>query len=216
MAASIGPLITLIGGLATAFAFLTTPVGIAVGLIAVLGAGFIYLLDNWEAFKERITDVSFWKNTLISMIQLLAEYNVFSLIIKGFNEMLEFFGRGEIPNPFESLADGLEDLKDETKEYENDFGSFGDAVTNAMNKAKKAVGSLSNAMGIGGGGGGAPEAPSTGVQAQMGPMPFEDDGFFDDVENKNNKLIEGMKKSWADWEILLVKDYLMFLERLVA
>ncbi len=198
MAATIGPLITLIGGLATAFAFLTTPVGIAVGLIAVLGAGFIYLLDNWEAFKERITDVSFWKNTLISMIQLLAEYNVFSLIIKGFNEMLEFFGREKIPNPFESLADGLEDLKDETKEYENDFGSFGDAVTNAMNKAKKAVGSLSNAMGIGGGGG-APEAPSTDPNAPMiGPQQM-DMSFFDDVENKNNKLIDGMKKSWADW-----------------
>lgn len=197
MAASIGPLITLIGGLATAFAFLSTPVGIAVGLIAVLGAGFIYLLDNWEAFKERITDVSFWKNTLISMIQLLAEYNVFSLIIKGFNEVLEFLGKEKIPNPFESLADGLEDLKDETKEYENDFGSFGDAVTNAMNKAKKALSSLSNSMGIGGGGGEAPGVPTTGVQ--MGPMPFEDDGFFDDVENKNNKLIDGMKKSWADW-----------------
>jgi phage-related minor tail protein len=201
IAASIGPLITLIGGLATAFAFLSTPVGIAVAVLAALSAGFIYVLDNWEALKERFGDIQWWKNALVDMIAFFIKYNPFSALIEAYNFVMEMFGQEDLmaDNLFMDLAEEIEKLKGPTKEYENDFGSFGDAVTNAMDKAKKAVSSLASSMGIGGGGT-APEAPTTtpGPQGQMGPMPL-DDGYFDNIEKKNNKLIEGMKKTWADW-----------------
>jgi hypothetical protein len=85
-------------------------------------------------------------------MQWVIEFSPLSLLIKGFNEVLEFFGKNPIPNPFEDIADSLEELKVETKEYEHEFGTFADAVKNAAKKAAKALGGLGDFMGIGGGG----------------------------------------------------------------
>ena len=87
------------------------------------------------------------------MIQWFIEYNPYSLIIKGFNKVLDYFGKNPIGNIFENMSDSLEGLKVETKEYKNEFGSFGDAVSNAATKAKNALFGLGTAMGVGTGGG---------------------------------------------------------------
>jgi hypothetical protein len=152
LAATIGPLLFVVGQLSTAMAALFTPGGaILLGIIA-LAAGLVYVADNFEAFKERLSDWDWWKNALIQAMQWVIEFSPLSLLIKGFNEVLEFFGKNPIPNPFEDIADSLEELKVETKEYEHEFGTFADAVKNAAKKAAKALGGLGDFMGIGGGG----------------------------------------------------------------
>ena len=151
--ASIGPLVYIFGTLASVVGFFLSPLGIAVAVLGALAAAAIYVVDNLEAFKERFSDVGWWKNALIQMLQWFIEFNPMSLIIKGFNEVLEFFGREKMTNPYEQLADGLEDLKVETKEYKNEFGSFTDAISNGAMKAKEMLTGLGSGLGLGTGGG---------------------------------------------------------------
>jgi hypothetical protein len=147
--ASIGPLVYIFGSLVSVVGFFMSPLGAVVAGLAALSAAAIYVVDNMEAFKERFSDVGWWKNALIQMIQWFIEYNPYSLITKGFNKVLEYFGRDPIGNIFESMSDSLEGLKVETKDYKNEFGSFGDAISNAATKAKDALFGMGSAMGIG-------------------------------------------------------------------
>ena len=159
--AVMGPLVTLFGTLSSMVAFFMSPLGMVIAGIAALSAAFVYVVDNIEAFKERFSDVGWWKNALIQMLQWFIEYNPYSLIIKGFNSVLEFFGRDPIGNIFENMADGLEDLKVETKDYKNEFGSFGRSVSNAALKTKDALMSLGSGLGLGSGSTGGTTAPIT-------------------------------------------------------
>ena len=201
MAASIGPLISLLGGLATAFAFLSTPIGVAVVATAAIGAAFIYVLDNWEALKERFGDINWWKNALIDMISFFIKYNPFSALIEAYNFVMKMFGKEDLmaENLFMDLAEEIEKLKGPVKDFENDFGSFGDAVTNAMDKAKNAVSGLGQAIGIGGGGGtGGDDGGTAPVVGTMGPEEM-DLSFLDDVSKKNDTILDKMKKGWNEW-----------------
>jgi len=146
LAATLGPLIALLGAIAS-------PIGLAVIAIATLAAGFVYVVDNLEAFKERFSDIGWWQNAIIQMLQWFIQFNPLSLLLDGFNEILDFFGREKITNPFDEMVDGLEKLKVETKTYKNEFGSFGEAVSNAADKAKSALGGIGAVIGFGGGSG---------------------------------------------------------------
>jgi hypothetical protein len=156
--AVLGPVVALFGTLATVVAAVISPIGLAVAAIAGLVAAFLYVRDNWEAFKERLGDWSWWKNALIQALQWLVEYNPLSLVIKGFNKVLEFFGKNPIPNPYENIADGLEELKGETKEYEHQFKSFGDSMKSQAKEIAGAFGNLGASMGVGSG---TPSTPKT-------------------------------------------------------
>jgi len=149
--AALGPIISLIGTLAVAFSALISPVGLAVAAIVGIVVAFAYVRENWEAFKERLGDWSWWKNALIQALQWLIEFNPISLMIKSFNALIKFMGGAEIPNPFEDFSDGLEDLKVETKDYEKDFGSFTDAIKKQAKEVATAMGMMGNPMGLGGG-----------------------------------------------------------------
>ena len=48
------------------------------------------------------------------------------------------------------MVDGLESLKDETKEYKTEFGSFSRAISNGAKKAKEALFGLGSGLGVGG------------------------------------------------------------------
>lgn len=165
--AALGPIISLIGTLAVTFSALITPVGLAVAAIVGIVVAFAYVRENWEAFKERLGDWSWWKNALIQALQWLIEFNPISLMIKSFNALIKFMGGAEIPNPFEDFSDGLEDLKLETKDYEKDFGSFTDAIKKQAKEVATAMGMMGNPMGLGGGSssGG---AKSTGKEDKKG------------------------------------------------
>ena len=171
LVAGIGPMLTLFGSLSIVFSKIVAVVGVlSIKFIAIAAAvsslalGVLYVVDNWEAFKERFTDIGWWKNALISMIQTLVEYNPVSSLIKGFNSILEFFGKNPLPNPFEKMADGLEELKVDTKDYENDFQDFGTFISNQGKKIKNVLSGIGNAFNVGapsGGGGG---------ETQLGPL----------------------------------------------
>jgi len=192
LVAAIGPLLVVLGTLGAAlpaiaagFAAITGPVGLVIAAIAALAAGVLYLWDNWAAVKERISDISWWRNALVDMVQFLIEYSPISFLIKQVNNLIDFFGGDPIPNPFEGMANSLEGLKVETKEYEHEFGSFGDAVKNAAKKATDALlplekqakktGDQMNRLAGGGGSGGGRrravqiDAPDTRGLASMGP-----------------------------------------------
>lgn len=149
LAAAIGPLLIAFGTIAqllpvivSGFAVLTSPITLVTGAILGVAAAVIYLSDNWQAVKDRITDLSWWRNALIDMIQWFIEYNPFQLMIDGANKVLEFFGKNPIESPFEMLVEKLEGLKVETNGTKKEFGSFGDALTNTLTKLgliKKAV-----------------------------------------------------------------------------
>lgn len=74
-AAAAGPLLMIMGSLAVAIAAITWEVVAVVGALGALAAGFIYVYENWEAVKERISDWNWWKNLLIDMANFLIRFN---------------------------------------------------------------------------------------------------------------------------------------------
>ena len=139
VAFALGPSLAIIGGLATLLAGLLSPIGLVVAAILAIVVAFAYVRENWEAFKERLGDWGWWKNALLQALAWINEYSPISLLIKGFNELAKFLGREPMKNPFEAVSDGLEDLMVETKEYENEFGSFKEAMINQAKELDDAL-----------------------------------------------------------------------------
>ena len=139
LVASIGPAISIIGGIGSAFVALTGPIGIAIAAIAGIGAAFIYIRHNWDATKERLGDMDFIKNSMIDLLQFIVENNPFSLLIQGYNKAVSYLGGTQIPNPFEGILDGLDEYKSETKEFEHEFSTFGEAMRATGNEVKNAL-----------------------------------------------------------------------------
>lgn len=152
-AAAIGPVLATLGvfsttvlpAMAAGFAALTSPITLVIAAIGALGAAIAYTWDNWAAIKERISDISWWTNVLIDMAQFVLKYNPIQLLIKPFEELLKALGI-DLPNPFDSISDALNDLRVETKDYEHEFGSFTDAIKNAAKQAFNSLSGVSNIM----------------------------------------------------------------------
>lgn len=142
LAALLGPMLLVVAGLSAAFmglgvviGALTSPIGLAIAAIAVLPIALKYILDNWDAFAERLGDWSWWTNAIIKTLQFLLKYNPFTYILKGAQKLYDFLGiESEVYNPFEDLADDLEGLKVETKKYKHEFGSLTDSIEDGLNK----------------------------------------------------------------------------------
>jgi len=93
--AGLGPALIAIGSalgvIATAIALLGGPItAIIAGVVALAGVLF-YLLDNWNAVIERISDISWWQNTLVSMAQLVIKFNPFSVLFDAFTILIRTF-----------------------------------------------------------------------------------------------------------------------------
>tara|TARA_A100001201_G_scaffold32268_1_gene34724 strand:- start:3471 stop:5267 length:1797 start_codon:yes stop_codon:yes gene_type:complete len=146
-----GPVLTLAGAFATLWAAITGPVGIAIAALAALSVAFVYIQENYEGVKERFSDVSWWKNALISMLQFFVDFA--ADIIGGYNKMLIFFKQSPVSNPFLAISDDLEKLKDKTKDYKNELGSLGDAISNKFNETLAFFSGKGSDIGIGTGGG---------------------------------------------------------------
>ena len=170
VAGSIGPIVTVVGSLSIAFSALMGPVGLAVAAIAAFAVAFAYVRENWEAFKERLSDWAWWRNALLEAVGWVIKFNPISHLIETVNALITYLGGNPIPDPFEMMREGLDDLKVETKEYENEFGSFKDAITNQATELADALGLLGNPFDLGGGsgGGGKPTTKKDKPQQQTG------------------------------------------------
>ena len=151
VAGSIGPIVTVVGSLSIAFSALLSPVGLAVAAIAAFAVGFAYVRENWEAFKERLSDWSWWRNALLQAVGWVIKFNPIATLIESVNGLITYLGGNPIPDPFEMMREGLDDLMDETVEYENEFGSFADAMKNQATELAEVLGLLGNPFELGGG-----------------------------------------------------------------
>lgn len=110
---------------------------IAIG--AAIGAIVMYIIGNWDAFKERLTDVSWWKNMFIEMAILAIKYNPINGLIILINKGLEALGQKQFKNPFDNLTDALEGKKDPEKKYEHQFTGVVDGIMKGLAKTKIAL-----------------------------------------------------------------------------
>jgi TP901 family phage tail tape measure protein len=117
-------LLAILAGLGPALIAVGTAIGIVAGTIALLGgpvtaiiAGVVaivgvlyYLLDNWNAVVERMSDTAWWYNTIISMRQILLKINPLSLLLDLFLVMTRFVAK-HFSDFFNSIGSGFYTLK---------------------------------------------------------------------------------------------------------
>ena len=192
--AALGPTVALLGTMATVIGALISPIGLAVLAIAAIAAAFIYVRNNFDAFIERFKDIGWWKNAIIQMLQWWIKYSPITLIIDGINKVLEFFGKATIRNPFQEMIVGLESLKVETKTFENEFGTFGDAIKKTAAEVGEALSKMGDKLGIG---------FKTKAKAKTGPL-IDTSGLTDIVEEDEEDADD------VDW--IAVNKYLDALE----
>lgn len=138
IAATIGPLLVVLGTLATllptiaaGFAMITGPVGLAVLAIIGIAAAFMYVWDNFQAFKERLTDWSWLKNAVIDAAQFIME----ALTIM-WRPILDALGIDFIT----PAIDLLDNFKSEVTGTKTEFKSFGATLKSVGGQAMDALG----------------------------------------------------------------------------
>jgi hypothetical protein len=151
LTATLGPLLIVLGSIAIAMAGISAPALATVAAVTALAAAIVFITDNWEALKERFSDISWWKNALIDMLQFFIDINPFNVIVVAFNKLLTLLGKEPFGNPFDSIKDGLEELKVETKEYENEFNDFGTSIKNTLQKVLPLIDKFNKGIGLGSG-----------------------------------------------------------------
>ena len=137
LAAALGPLLSISGSLIKVFATLFSRSGIIVMGLAAIVAGFIFVVENYEAFKERLSDWTWWRNALVEAAA----------------DFVDLLG-GRMGGAF-GISDSIRDFKVQSKDYKHEFGSFADAIKNQAKDLAEAMGFLSNPFSLGGEGGGA-------------------------------------------------------------
>tara|TARA_R100000655_G_scaffold6976_4_gene19334 strand:- start:5575 stop:7308 length:1734 start_codon:yes stop_codon:yes gene_type:complete len=127
---ALGPLLLIVGKLTIAFAALFSPSGaILVGILA-LAAAFVYLTDNYEAFKERLSDWTWWRNALIEAAA----------------DFVDILG-GRLGGAF-GISDSIRELKVDSKDYIHEFGTFADAIKNKAEDLSDVFKNIGKSFGI--------------------------------------------------------------------
>ena len=157
MVSAIGPLIFAIGTLSTALAAIFTSTGLVVVGLGAMVAGFLYVRDNFEALKERLSDFGSFRNAIIDITKFFIT-DFFQKIEKRLNFLRKLIGKDPIPIDFTDPIDTLDSFKDDTVEFEHTFKSFGDSMKNQAKEIAEALGILNNPFQLGTG------TPSLGPQ----------------------------------------------------
>lgn len=150
LAAALGPVLIILGGIATTIGAISAPVLAVVAAITALGLAILYIADNWDAIKARISDWSWWKNVLIDMAVFVIKYNPIALLLEPLEWVLKKLGI-ELPNAFDMVADKLIEMKDKPSEVYPEFGNFFDSVIGGAKKAAKSLLGIGESLGVGGG-----------------------------------------------------------------
>ena len=185
LVSALGPFIIILGSIVTILATLNLTVIAITAAIAALAVGIAYVVDNFEAFKERLTLDFLW-NSIIMGVQ--STLNAFGSLIDGYNTLIDEIGGGKLDflkasNEFKKLADNLEGAIIPTGEYEHEFKEFGESMENTIDALLPKFKEFFNALG---GGDVVTKTPKT-PKGFIGPMPFDLNSFvaqFDKVEKK--------------------------------
>jgi hypothetical protein len=172
LAAAIGPLLSISGSLLKTFSKLFSRSGLIVMGLAAIVAGFLYVRENYEAFKERLSDWTWWRNALVEAAA----------------DFVEIMGGGRF-GKFLGLGDPIRKFKVEANEYKHEFTTFADAIKNQATDLAESIGLLSNPFQLGDGGGGDPK-PKTHIDF-LKNMPFKNamDNFGKKIEDTTQKQI---------------------------
>jgi len=151
---ALGPFIIILGSIVTILATLSLEVIAITAAIAALAVGIAYVVDNFKAFKERFSLDFIW-NSIVMGVQ--TTLRAFGSLIDGYNKLIDKLGNGKLDflkssNEFDKLADNIDSLKVETKDYEHEFKEFGESISNTIDKIAPKFGELFRAMGGGTGG----------------------------------------------------------------
>ena len=209
--ASIGPLVTIIGTLVSAVSFLMSPLGLAIAALTALAAAAVFVSDNLEVLGQigKMMAVSLG-NAFLDIGKMLI--TPFELAIDGINKVLSLLGKDEFKNPFTSMKDGLESLKGEFPAITAEFGSFGDAVSNAATKAKNALFGLGNSIGIGSSSSISSNSNGLVSLIEMDVDEIEEeaeiiDTTFGDALLKTKEKIDNLKESARSFGLTLANDF---------
>lgn len=173
LAAAIGPLLSISGSLIKVFARLFSRGGLIIMGLAAIVAGFAFVVENYEAFKERLSDWTWWRNALVEAAA----------------DFVDLLG-GRMGGAF-GISDSIRDFKVQSKDYKHEFGSFADAIKNQAKDLAEAMGFLSNPFSLGGGDGGGDPESKTHIDF-LKNMPFKD--AMDNFGKKIDELTEKQKQ----------------------
>lgn len=218
LAGALGPFLIVLGSIVTIVATLNIKIIAITTAIAALALGILYLVDNFDAFKERV-NFDFLFNSIIEGVAM--SLRGFGHLITGYNKLIDKLGGGKLDflkasNEFDKLALNIEKALITTDDYEHDFDDFTTFMDKQGKKLKKLLGDISDSLNLGG-----PtkdpskEKTSTG-QGIPGPL---DESFFnndplqnilDSVNflNKEESLIKVPLHNLTDEEFKRFTDHL--------
>jgi len=151
---AVGPMLIVLGSLTTILAGISLVAIKVTAAIVALAVGIAYVVDNFEAFKERLTLDFLW-NSIIMGVQ--STLRAFGSLIDGYNKLIEKIGGEKLDflkasNEFEKLALNLESAIIATEEYEHEFKGFGESMGNTIDKILPKFREFFKALQGGGGG----------------------------------------------------------------
>lgn len=173
-----GPMLIVLGSLTTILAGISLVAIKVTAAIVALAVGIAYVVDNFEAFKERLTLDFLW-NSIIMGVQ--STLRAFASLIDGYNKLIDEIGGEKLDflkasNEFEKLALNLESAIIATGEYEHEFKGFGESMGNTIDKILPKFREFFKALQGGGGG------KVTTKKTNLGPV-VSDPTPFDPLKN---------------------------------
>lgn len=158
LAAAIGPLVTVVGALATAFAFLAAnPIVLVIAGIAALAAGLVYAYQTSETFRDTVKGaVQAAANGVLDAVGWILD--AFDKMLGAIATVVEALSKVPgIGEKFKGLAEDIRGAQHQVQEWADAAHKGIDIVNSDLETARdnfRKLGLASANIGFGGGGGG--------------------------------------------------------------
>ena len=225
LAGALGPLLIVLGSVVTIVATLNIKLIAIVAAISALGLGIVFLVDNFEAFKERV-NFDFLFNSIIKGVSMTLKG--FGHLITGYNKLIDKLGGGKLgilkaSNEFDKLAENVEKALIETDDYKHDFEDFTTFMGRQGDRLKKFLKGVGESLGVGGDISTAPKfqkIPSKKPSSSFGvmtPAVIPDDllkqmELFEEKERNINKLTEDLSNTFGQFGNILQSTFAQALQ----